>query len=489
MMGDTLIMNIGIYLRKSRGEDEVQDLEKHREYLLRIAEQKGWNVTEYAEIASSQDWLERPELQRMLKDIQDRTIDSILVYAPDRLSRKDVHFLTIIDHLLKYGINKIYIKESEYDLTSPHTRTQLAMMAVLAQAEYMLIAQRLTEGKMRSAEKGKWNGGRVKYGYMSNESKQLVINPDEYPVAREIVDKMLQGFSFHAIAKDFNERGLRTRRNKAWTTANLHDFIESPTLRGHLMYTIKGKEIFSADTHQALMSEAEFQTIKRIQANRSNNFKKKKNDVSHWLSGLLTCSVCGWSKKVQIDTKKTGNYHIRKCKSKIEVDEQYIDCYCIGCKTDVVEEMIKETVLSIREQLQESMKHLSDTNITVLKAKQSQAVKQLEKELNKLTTKEDNLLELLSDMVISREDYQAQKKRQEEQKGLITKQLREAQQQLKEIDISASYNQLQYCETLISRWDTLEHEDKNRLIKMLFSRIEYLRTARNVLPTIKVFPL
>jgi DNA invertase Pin-like site-specific DNA recombinase len=66
MIGDNLIMNIGIYLRKSRGEDEVQDLAKHREYLLKIAKDKGWVVHKYDEIASSQDYQERPQLQKML---------------------------------------------------------------------------------------------------------------------------------------------------------------------------------------------------------------------------------------------------------------------------------------------------------------------------------------------------------------------------------------------------------------------------------------
>ncbi|MGG3193004.1 recombinase family protein [Priestia aryabhattai] len=483
-------MNVGIYLRKSRGEDEVQDLAKHRDYLLKIAEAKGWKVKLYEEIASSQHYLERPALQQMLKDIEHREIDTILVYAPDRLSRKDVHFLTILDHLLQYGINKIYIKDTEYDLTSPHIRTQLSIMAVLAQAEYMLIAQRMSEGKMRSAEKGRWNGGTIKFGYTTNEENQLVINQSDYPLAREIIDKLLQGFSYYNIAKDFAERGIRTKKGKVWTTASLGNWFNSPTLRGHTSYKIKGKEIFTPNTHEAVVSEAEYQAIKKLQENRENNFKKKKNNVSHWLSGVLTCSVCGWSKKVQIDTKKGNKFYIRKCKSTIEDAEgNLIPCSSVGCKSDIVEDMLKGYLMRYREQLKEDMKHLLETDITVLKAKQSQTVKQLEKELKKLHTKDDNLLELLSDMIINREQYQAQKKRLEQQKEELGSKLREAQLQLQEIDVSASYNQLQYCEALINRWDTLEHEDKNRLIKMIFSRIEYLRTDRNTMPELDIFPV
>ncbi|MBZ5480221.1 recombinase family protein [Bacillus sp. T_4] len=489
MIGDNFIMNVGIYLRKSRGEDEVQDLAKHREYLIQIAKKNDWKVKLYEEIASSQHYLERPALQQMLKDIEHREIDTILVYAPDRLSRKDVHFLTILDHLLQYGINKIYIKDTEYDLTSPHIRTQLSIMAVLAQAEYMLIAQRMSEGKMRSAEKGRWNGGIIKFGYTTNEENQLVINQEDYPLAREIVDRLLQGFSYHSIAKDFAERGIRTKRGKVWTTASLGDWFNSPTLRGHTSYKIKGKEIFTPNTHRAIVSEAEYQAIKKLQENRENNFKKKKNNVSHWLSGVLTCSVCGWSKKVQIDTKKGNKFYIRKCNSTVEnSDGNLIPCPSIGCKSDIVEDMLKDVIEDIREQLKEKMSILLETDITILKAKKEQEVKQLEKELDKLEERNEYLLEDLQDRIITREEFQKGKKRNEEKKENITAKLREAQLQLQEIDVSASYSQYQYIETLLNRWDTLEHEDKNRLIKMVFKRIEYARLKRGQIPDIKVYP-
>ncbi|MQR85226.1 hypothetical protein GFV16_04615 [Bacillus megaterium] len=489
MIGDNFIMNVGIYLRKSRGEDEVQDLAKHREYLIQIAKKNDWKVKLYEEIASSQHYLERPALQQMLKDIENREVDTILVYAPDRLSRKDVHFLTILDHLLQYGINKIYIKDTEYDLTSPHVRTQLSIMAVLAQAEYMLIAQRMSEGKMRSAEKGRWNGGRLKFGYATNEENQLVINQEDYPLAREIVDKLLQGFSYHNIAKDFAERGIRTKRGKIWTTASLGDWFRSPTLRGHTSYKIKGKEIFTPNTHEAIVSEAEYQAIKKLQENRENNFKKKKNNVSHWLSGVLTCSVCGWSKKVQIDTKKGNKFYIRKCKSTVEDSEgNLMPCPGIGCKSDIVEDMLKDVIEDMKDQLKEKMSLLLETDITILKAKKEQEVKQLEKELEKLEQRNEYLLEDLQDRIITREEFQKGKKRNEEKKENITAKLREAQLQLEKIDVSASYSQYQYIETLLNRWDTLEHEDKNRLIKMVFKRIEYIRLKRGQIPDLKVYP-
>lgn len=490
MIGDNFIMNVGIYLRKSRGEDEVQDLAKHRDYLLKIAEDKGWKVKLYEEIASSQHYLERPALQQMLKDIEHREIDTILVYAPDRLSRKDVHFLTILDHLLQYGINKIYIKDTEYDLTSPHIRTQLSIMAVLAQAEYMLIAQRMSEGKMRSAEKGRWNGGTIKFGYTTNEENQLVINESDYPLAREIVDRLLQGFSYHSIAKNFAERGIRTKRGKVWTTASLGDWFNSPTLRGHTSYKIKGKEIFTPNTHEAIVSEAEYQAIKKLQENRENNFKKKKNNVSHWLSGVLTCSVCGWSKKVQIDTKKGNKFYIRKCKSIVEDDfGNLIPCPSIGCKSDIVEDTIREYVLRYRDSLKEDLQHLLETDVTLLKAKKSENVKQLQKELDKLELRNEHLLEDLQDRIITREEFQTAKKKNTEKKENIQAKLRDAKLQLQEIDVSVSYSQLQYAETLINRWDDLSHEDKNRLIKMLFQRIEYTRLDRGAKPELDIIPM
>lgn len=492
MKGNNLIQDVGIYLRKSRGEDEVQDLAKHRDYLLRVAEDKGWTVHLYEEIKSSQDWQERDELQRMLQDIRENKLDSIMTYAPDRLSRRDIHFLTIIDHLISNGITKLYIKDVEYDLTVPHIRTQLSLMAVMAQSEYMLITQRLTEGKIRSAEKGKWSGGNTKFGYMAVDG-ELVINPKEYPIAREIVDKLLQGYSYHAVAKELNERGIKTRNGKGWTSATIEQFFNSTTLRGHMNYNIKGKEYFTPNTHEAILSDSEYQAIKRLQSNRENHFRKKKNNVSHWLSGVVTCSVCGWNKKIQLDSKtyqtKQPSFYIRKCKSQVEVNGKYQPCYCLGSKIEYVEDMLIEYLTKYKEQLRHDMKDLLETDMTVLKEKQSRAVKQLEKELSKLNDKDDNLLELLSDMIINREQYKTQKDRLEEQKENVHKQLREAQLQLQELDVNTSIKQLEYAEKLIEKFNTLDHQEKNRLVKMLFSKIEYYKVDRKEIPKIRIHPL
>ncbi|WP_446715588.1 hypothetical protein [Bacillus sp. OTU530] len=57
-----------MYLRKSRAEDGIQDLKKHKEYLIGIAVKQGWQYELYEEIDSSQDLL-RCELQRLRKNL------------------------------------------------------------------------------------------------------------------------------------------------------------------------------------------------------------------------------------------------------------------------------------------------------------------------------------------------------------------------------------------------------------------------------------
>jgi len=81
------IKDVAIYLRKSRGEEE--DLDKHRTDLEDLCKIKGWRYTSYAEIGSSDSIDLRPEMIRLLKDVEDDLYDAIVVMDIDRLSRGD----------------------------------------------------------------------------------------------------------------------------------------------------------------------------------------------------------------------------------------------------------------------------------------------------------------------------------------------------------------------------------------------------------------
>ena len=100
-----------IYTRKSSEEGlemEFNSLDAQREAaLLYIASQKheGWILVgdRYDDGGFSGGTMERPALQRLLRDVQSGVIDVIVVYKVDRLSRSLTDFARTVDVFEKNG--------------------------------------------------------------------------------------------------------------------------------------------------------------------------------------------------------------------------------------------------------------------------------------------------------------------------------------------------------------------------------------------------
>ena len=84
------------YLRKSRADMELEKLKKfdtlkqHEKFLKDRAKQLGIKIRHiYREVVSGESIQERPEIQKVLKDIETGTVDGILVVEVERLTRGD----------------------------------------------------------------------------------------------------------------------------------------------------------------------------------------------------------------------------------------------------------------------------------------------------------------------------------------------------------------------------------------------------------------
>lgn len=268
------IVRVAIYLRKSRAEDGVQDLAKHKEYLISICEKNGWTYELYEEIESSQD-LQRAELQRMRQDIALGKIDAVMLHAVDRLSRKTRHFLEIIeDYFVEQRMTKLYVRDVEHDLTNPTTITMLQMQATMSQAEYSFIVKRLNEGRKSSVKKGILTG-KVIYGYYFDKEDKLVKpHPEESKVVTMIKDMILEGKPYLAVCDRLNTLGYRTRAGNVWEIYNIRSILHSSITRGHVIQEWTDEKgnpelIEVRNSHPALITDAEYVKIKEITQNRA----------------------------------------------------------------------------------------------------------------------------------------------------------------------------------------------------------------------------
>ena len=89
-------MSYAIYLRKSRADleseanGELETLAKHERQLKELASKLNLNVTkEYKEVVSGETISARPQMQELLRDVQNGLYEGVLVMDIERLARGD----------------------------------------------------------------------------------------------------------------------------------------------------------------------------------------------------------------------------------------------------------------------------------------------------------------------------------------------------------------------------------------------------------------
>ena len=60
---------------------------------------------------------------------------------------------------------------------------------------------------------------------ISEDCKRLEIDPNEQQALLQMMEMLVQDFSFSAIASDLNEKGFRTREGKRWNPVAIFNMI------------------------------------------------------------------------------------------------------------------------------------------------------------------------------------------------------------------------------------------------------------------------
>ena len=211
-------LRCAIYTRKSteHGLDlEFNSLDAQREaceaYIKSQASQ-GWVALPqpYDDPAYSGGNLDRPALQRLLRDIDAGRVDVIVVYKIDRLTRSLADFAKLVEAFDAKSISFVAVTQ-QFNTTTSMGRLTLNVLLSFAQFERELSSERVRDKVAASRRKGKWMGGTVPLGY-DVKDKKLVINKDEAETIRYIFKRYLELKSFTKLIADFKIKGIVTKR-------------------------------------------------------------------------------------------------------------------------------------------------------------------------------------------------------------------------------------------------------------------------------------
>lgn len=268
---------------------------------------KDWDIFDfYIDDGYSGKDMNRPELQRLIKDAQEKKFDVVVVWKLDRLSRrqKDVMYL-IEDVFLANGIDFASVTEN-IDTSTPVGRAMIGVMAVFAQLERETIIERTKMGKEEAARQGRFFGGKPILGYTSQD-KKLVIDPLQADIIRKIFKIYLDGNGYGVIAEQLNEQNVPTPRGDSfWYVATVARLLQNPTYAGyieHLGNLYPGK-------HEAIISKADWNKVQRMIAQNRYRYGVKEPSELGILRGLVYCGECGARMRVKTTngTRRRAQY-------------------------------------------------------------------------------------------------------------------------------------------------------------------------------------
>lgn len=304
-------MRIAIYTRVSTDEQakEGYSIGEQKERLLKYAEAMDWIVTGiYEDAGYSGGNMDRPALQQMLRDLKTNLFSAVLVYKQDRLSRRQLDFLTLVENVFQPADIRLISLTEQFDLSNPSGMMMSSSMAGFAQYERAVIKERTMMGKAAKAKTGAWMGScKPPRGYTAEHGQLRIYQPEAHQI-QEAYRLLLEGKPLRTIEKTFHEQGYR-HRDGEWSCRTLGRVLRSKVYIGYNQH--KGE--WYKGTHEPLVSQEVWDSAQDILLqNASRHSKIRRGRHTHYLSGLVRCKRCQAKYGAKRIDSKLANGEIKK---------------------------------------------------------------------------------------------------------------------------------------------------------------------------------
>ena len=182
--------------------------------------------------------LERPGLERVRDLAAEGRVDTVLVHAPDRLSRRYAYQVLIIEELARQGVETVFLRAPSMETPEDHLLVQFQGM--IAEYERAQILERSRRGKRHRARRGEIAVlGGAPYGYRYHKKTPDIdafyeIVEPQASVVREVYRYYTRDhMSIGAITCRLNERAVPTSTGRSrWERSTVWAMLRNPAYKG-----------------------------------------------------------------------------------------------------------------------------------------------------------------------------------------------------------------------------------------------------------------
>ena len=181
--------------------------------------------------------LVRPGLEAVRDLAAAGAIAAVLVYAPDRLSRKYAYQILLTEEFSRGGIAVVYHNAPAAHTPEEHLLVQVQGM--IAEYERAQLVERTRRGKRHKARTGSVNAlSAAPYGYRYVKKTDQVdaayqVDDAQAAVVRQVFAAYTQdGLSMYGIVQRLTARQVPTRNGGRWDPATIRKMLRNPAYIG-----------------------------------------------------------------------------------------------------------------------------------------------------------------------------------------------------------------------------------------------------------------
>lgn len=344
---------IAIYARQSIERPDSVSIDAQVQQCRQMVQ---GDIQVYSDAGYSGKNTNRPEFERMMKDIKGGRISAVVSYRLDRISRNIIDFANLLNTFEKYGVKYISATE-QFDTSTPMGRAMIYIVMVFAQLERETIATRILDNYRFRSTRGLFMGGNTPFGYdsrrVSMDGKKIsMLEPNEHrSVLQMIFDKFTSMESMVSICHDLNRQGITTAKGNLWTNLAIRRVLQNitPCCADELLYdyltaagyTISnGREDFDGEhgmclffknknrnqateisdqvavvgLHKPIISSEQFIRVQKILNAKAPAHGKRSERT--FLAGLIKCKECGHSFGVKYTARGKREYAYYRCRGR-----------------------------------------------------------------------------------------------------------------------------------------------------------------------------
>lgn len=497
-------MRAAIYARVSTlRQAKAQKIDEQLERLKARVEQKGFTLERehvYLDEGYSGASLNRPGLDTLRDAAAMAEFEILLITAPDRLARKYVHQVLLIEELQEHGCQ---VEFMERPMTSdPNDQLLLQIRGAVAEYERTLITERMRRGRLAKLRAGQllpWM--RVPFGYRTDPERPrdpAGLRVDDYEAA--IVQEMFawyleQGGTLGSIARRLTQRGVPTPTGKStWHRSTIRNMLKNSAYignaYGHCTHLVPAKarrspmepvgggvtinrrpedEWITVTVPQIVDSE----TFDLVQEKLSHNQRfALRNNKSHryLLRTLVSCGTCRQGSNART-TWRGHSYYVCRGHSEIVTEQR---CRTRHVPTTQLDELVWQDlceVLTHPEHIKDALQraHGGEWLPQELKAR----LGSLEKAIAHIERQDQRLLDAYLGGIVEFTEFERKRKELTQRSNALLAQKRQLQATARErAELSGIADSIEkFCEQVKTSLSNATFQQRRSLAELLIDRV------------------